>query len=208
MSTPSTFTCRVLDFFQDRQAIGEFRYGVFAKGLRWVPGDPATGLELDDLDPQATHIGAFDGAGRLVGYVRVICGGASCGMLLQKPAFAKLIPHDLDTSARTAEISRLCVRLAAIAKLQLDELLVELYRAIYRFVVVPSQADQQPVELLYATSNNRNAGYMNAERLWRIGFTTLAGPVRLSASSVETQLLGLDLSTAFRNPQFREMLGI
>jgi hypothetical protein len=62
--------------------------------------------------------------------------------------------------------------------------------------------------MLYATANDKNAGYMNAPRLWRIGFTTLAGPVRLNGGKMETQLLGLDLRTAFRNPTFRGMLGL
>lgn len=202
------YCCRILDFSKDAQAIGELRYAIFVERLQWVPGDPTKRLELDHLDPFATHIGAFDSTGALVGYVRVIRGGAPCGMLLQQPFFAKLMPDHLDTSPRTAEISRLCIKLSEVNTPRLDGILICLYRAIYQFVVVASCADPQPVELLYATSNNRNAGYMNAERLWRIGFTTLAGPVRLSAGRIETQLLGLDLRRALNNPQFREMLGI
>lgn len=208
-TTSSAYICRVLDFSKDAQAIGRRRYEVFAQRLKWVTGDPTTRLELDELDETATHIGAFDSAGTFVGYVRIIRGGTSGGMLLQKPAFAQLMPDRLDTSVKTAEISRLCVRLSEANSPQLEELLLTMYRAIFTFVVRPAAHTPKPIVRLYATVNNRNAGYMNAERLWRIGFATLAGPIQLDDhSEVETSLLGLDLRQAMRNPQFRAMLGL
>lgn len=191
-----------------RQVVGQLRYEVFVDRLHWVAGDPITRTEFDDLDRYAIHIGTFNQAGELVGYVRLIRGGAPCGMLLQKPAFSRLIPFDLDTSPHTAEISRLCVRIAAVASEQLDALLVTMYRSIYALVVVPSRLELTSVDKLYATANNRRAGYMNAERLWSIGFTTIAGPVQLSRTDINTFLLQLDLRIALNNTQFREMLGV
>lgn len=192
------YTVRVMHYPTEKDIIGRLRYRVFVLQLGWVPGDPATSLELDELDELAHHIGVFDNAtGELVGYVRIIQGDTPKGLLLEQPAFAPLLLPGMYFDATTAEVSRLC---AKPGNTDIVGVLSHLVRAIYGFAVTLHTVT------LFATTNDTHATIINKAFLeGQLGFYVVSGPHQFMPKE-DTYLLAANVATGPQSPLLAKLL--
>lgn len=68
----------------DLEETGRLRHAYFVERKRWVPARAsAPGIELDEYEPHAIHMGVFNGQ-RLIGYMRALAGESLVGMMLDR----------------------------------------------------------------------------------------------------------------------------
>lgn len=191
-----------LDFHIYASDIGALRYKVFVEQFGWVVGDTATGLELDALDNNATHIGVRDSSGDLVGYVRIIQGGQGA-LLLEQPAFESLWQNTLCVDASTCEVSRLCVKPGRGTDDEPtdDQVVQALIRAVYDF------CSQRQIATVYATTNDVPSGHVRRATLEQLMFVVVTGPVQFEAN-INTYLMSCDVAQAVATPHVRRYLNL
>jgi len=185
-----------MHYLEDFETIGKLRYKVFVEQLHWVPGDSSSGLELDDLDPIAHHIGVFDSNNGLIGYTRIIQGGAARGMLLEQEAFKSLFVPVIRLDATTAEVSRLCLKPNAFD----PEILHCLLRAVYGLAIALH------TKILYVTVSDQGIGYTSKNFLeTQLGFYPISDSRQFSPG-VNTYLFALEVKTASKSPLMKRIL--
>lgn len=105
--TDQEFELRAITEDESAAKAYRLRHEIFAEELKWVPTAP-DGLEVDDYDDLAVHLGVFDKEEQLLAYMRVIVPGQP---FMMENEFQHLVGpnHKIRRGPDTAEISRLCV---------------------------------------------------------------------------------------------------
>lgn len=100
-------TVRIISGDERMAEAHRLRYSVFCEELGWVKGSNC-GLEVDEFDMTAVHIGVYDGSGALVAYMRLVPPG---NLFMVERDFSLLVGpgHAMRKGPDAAEVSRFCV---------------------------------------------------------------------------------------------------
>ena len=143
--------------------IYRLRYDTFCKRLKWIPGNPQSGLEMDHWDERATHFAVYF-RNKPVAYARALVGGYSDIMIGHD--FKPLLPngsHHMNPMF-SFEITRLCVA-DHIKSRWLKMCIIGLL-----YIIIRAWASSNSLNRLWAVLSRRTGDFLQPI-CGRIGYT-------------------------------------